>query len=150
MRWVCKTFSALTVHELYEILKLRVSVFVVEQECPYQEIDGHDDGSLHMFYADDRGIAAYARLLPTGVKYEEPSIGRVIVRNDLRGSGLAHQLMGRALAHMIKEWEPERIRLQGQTHLEKFYEGHGFTVVSPSYLEDGIPHVDMIYHNPAK
>lgn len=147
MNWTYKQFSELTGYEVYEILKLRVAVFVVEQECPYHEIDGHDYDSTHVSYIDTKGIAAYTRLLPKGVKYDEPSIGRVIVREDLRGTGLANRLMEHAMHYIIEEWSPEKIRLQAQTHLVDFYGRHGFEVISNPYLEDGIPHVDMFYHN---
>ena len=145
MEWSCEKFEALSSHKLYEILKLRVNVFVVEQNCPYPEIDGNDYEAIHVSYADEKGIAAYTRLLPKGVKYEDPSIGRVIVRSDLRGTGIAHKLMENAVNYVLTEWQPEKIRLQAQTHLAKFYEKHGFEVISEPYTEDQIPHVDMFY-----
>lgn len=144
MGWSCQNFETLSGRDVYEILQLRVDVFVVEQECPYHEIDGNDYEALHIIYRDERGVGAYARLLPAGVNYDAPSIGRVIVRKDLRGGGFAHTLMENALNYMLKRWQPEKINLQAQTHLAYFYEGHGFTVISESYLEDGIPHVDMV------
>ena len=150
MSWTYKEFSELTGYEVYEILKLRVAVFVVEQECPYYEVDGNDYDAVHVSYMDEKGIAAYTRLLPEGVKYEEPSIGRVIVRQDLRGTGLANKLMEHAVHYIVEEWQPEKIRLQAQTHLANFYGKHGFKAISEPYLEDGIPHVDMFYHNTAK
>lgn len=147
MDWKCKAFEELDVRELYEVLKLRVDVFVVEQECPYHELDGNDYKAIHVSYTDEKGTAAYTRLLPTGVKYVEPSIGRVIVRKDLRGTGLANKLMEYAVQYVLTEWQPEKIRLQAQTQLADFYRKHGFEVISEPYLEDKIPHVDMIYHN---
>lgn len=145
MSWSYKAFSELSGYEVYEILKLRVAVFVVEQECPYHEVDGNDYDAIHVSCLDEKGIAAYARLLPEGVKYGEPSIGRVIVRQDLRGTGLANTLMEQAVRYITAEWNPDKIRLQAQTRLADFYGRHGFEVISESYLEDGIPHVDMTY-----
>lgn len=145
MDWSYQKFDELSGYDLYELLRLRVDVFIVEQECPYHEIDGHDYEAIHVSWRDDKGIAAYARLLPGGVKYEEPSIGRVIVRKDLRGTGLADKLMSSATHYVLTEWQPKKIRLQAQTHLAAFYGRHGFEVISASYLEDGIPHVDMIH-----
>ena len=147
MGWSCEKFDALSGRKLYEILKLRVDVFVVEQDCPYHELDGNDYEAIHVSYTDEKGIAAYTRLLPEGVKYAEPSIGRVIVRTDLRGAGLANKLMEYAMDYVLTKWQPEKIRLQAQTHLAKFYEKHGFQVISEPYTEDQIPHVDMFYHN---
>ena len=144
MEWSYQNFNALSGSEVYEVLQLRVSVFVVEQACPYQEIDGYDQASIHISCRDEKGIAAYARLLPAGVKYPDPSIGRVIVRNDLRGSGLADKLMTAALDYVVREWSPKKVKLQAQQHLEGFYIRHGFETISKPYVEDTIPHVDMI------
>ncbi len=147
MEWSYKSFETLSGSNVYEILQLRVNVFVVEQKCAYQEVDGHDHASMHISCRDRKGIAAYARLLPAGVKYTEPSIGRVIVRKDLRGSGLADRLMENALSYILKEWAPKEVKLQAQQHLEGFYSRHGFETTSLPYVEDFIPHVDMIYRN---
>ena len=97
------------------MLKLRVDVFIVEQNCPYHEVDGHDYDAIHIFCSDEEGLAAYARLLPAGVKYMEPSIGRVIVRKNKRGKGLHIFLWNEVLTFMKKQWIPEKIRLQAQT-----------------------------------
>ena len=96
------------------------------------------------FCADEEGLAAYTRLLPAGVKYEEPSIGRVIVAKSKRGTGLAHTLMEYSVRYILDNWFPSSIRLQAQSHLSEFYGKHGFKAVSLPYDEDGIPHVDMI------
>lgn len=145
MKWSNRKFDDLSGRDVYEILRLRVDIFIVEQACPYHEADGNDYEAIHVCCEDSRGLAAYARLLPAGVKYERPSIGRVIVRRDVRGEGIAHTLMERALDFMLREWKPKDIQLQAQTHLVKFYNGHGFTEISEPYEDDGIPHVDMIY-----
>lgn len=144
MNWYYREFHELSGREVYEMLKLRVNVFIVEQNCAYPEIDGYDYESIHVFCQDEEGIAAYARLLPAGVKYADPSIGRVIIRRDLRGTGLAHKLMERNVQYIIKQWQAERMYLQAQHHLAGFYEKHGFHAVSDPYEEDGIPHVDML------
>ncbi|MER2088309.1 MAG: GNAT family N-acetyltransferase [Sporosarcina sp.] len=143
MKWTYNKFEALTSREVYEMLKLRVDVFIVEQNCAYHEIDNFDYEALHIFCTDEAGLSAYARLLPAGVKYPEPSIGRVIIRQDRRGFGLAHELMKRCILHITKEWMPGKIRLQAQEHLAGFYGKHGFKAVSEPYADDGIPHVDM-------
>ncbi|MFJ7935015.1 GNAT family N-acetyltransferase [Sporosarcina sp. NPDC096371] len=144
MKWTYRRFEGLSGREVYEMLKLRVEVFVVEQNCAYPEIDGCDYDSIHVFCTDDDGLIAYARLLPAGLKYEEPSIGRVIVRRDKRGTGVAHSLMKRSIHYILSQWRPDKIHLQAQTHLAEFYTGHGFEVVSEPYDDDGIPHIDMI------
>ena len=145
MELLQQSFDEINGRELYEILKLRVDVFIVEQNCPYAEIDGNDFEAIHITYRDQKGIAAYSRLLPKKVKYEEPSIGRVIVRSDLRGTGLGHELMEEAIHYILKMWKPNKIYLQAQTHLEKFYSQHGFITKSEPYNDDGIPHIDMVY-----
>lgn len=145
MDFIQQSFDEISGRELYEILELRVNVFIVEQNCPYSEIDGNDFEAIHITYRDRTGIAAYTRLLPKNVKYEEPSIGRVIVRSDLRGTGLGHELMENAKHYILDNWKPTLIYLQAQTHLESFYTQHGFKARSKPYNDDGIPHVDMVY-----
>ncbi|MBB6454098.1 ElaA protein [Salirhabdus euzebyi] len=144
MKWIEKEFEQLTVHELYAILKERVDVFVVEQNCAYPEIDNYDQVATHMFLIDEGEIKAYCRLLPSGSKYEEASIGRVLVKEKYRGKGYAIQLMERAVNIMMKEWNEKTIKLQAQAHLSNFYAQFGFEVKSDEYMDDGIPHVDMI------
>lgn len=145
MEWLQQGFDEISGRELYELLKLRVNVFIVEQNCPYAEIDGNDFDAIHITCRDEHGIAAYTRILPKGVKYESPSIGRVIVRSDLRGTGLGHKLMERAIHQVFEKWKPGEIFLQAQTHLEDFYKQHGFNTTSQPYNDDGIPHIDMVY-----
>ena len=110
MKWTYHEFGELSGHEVYEMLKLRVDVFIVEQNCAYHEVDGHDYDAIHIFCSDEEGLAAYARLLPADVKYMEPSIGRVIIRENKRGTGLAHILMERSVDFMKNHWKPEKIR----------------------------------------
>ena len=143
MSWKIYQFDELTSEKLYEFLKLRVDVFVVEQNCPYPELDGLDQVSVHVEYEENGKTLAYARLVPAGVKYELPSIGRVIVHPEARNRGLARLLLHRCIDFIQDEWEAEEIQLQGQVYLQKFYQSVGFQPVSDIYDEDGIPHVDM-------
>lgn len=141
--WTASEFDALSTKELYEILKLRVDVFVVEQNCPYPELDGMDYDALHIQFREEGKLVAYCRVLPPG-KYEEPSIGRVIVDASKRGSGLANELMELAVTEAVKRYSEQPIRLCAQAHLQTFYGRFGFETVSEEFLEDGIPHVYMI------
>lgn len=143
MDWKTYHFEELTTKDLYEVLKLRVDVFVVEQNCPYPELDNLDQQSIHLLCREDGVIQSYARLVPAGAKYDLPSIGRVIVRKEARGRGLAKELLERSIDYILTEWKSKAIQLQGQVYLQEFYQSFGFQPVSESYDEDGIPHVDM-------
>lgn len=143
MAWDVYEFKNLTVLELYEILKLRVDVFVVEQNCPYPELDGLDQEAMHLAYRENGRLLAYARLVPGELKYGVPSIGRVIVCPDARGRGLARELINKCIEYILGEWQSEEIRLQGQLYLKEFYQSFGFDPISDVYDEDGIPHLDM-------
>lgn len=143
LTWKLYGFEELTAAELYEMLKLRVDVFVVEQNCPYPELDNLDQQSVHLAYREDGKILAYARLVPGEIKYGVPSIGRVIVEPAARGRGLARELMNRSIDFIFTEWRPSEIRLQGQLYLKEFYQSFGFNPISDVYDEDGIPHLDM-------
>lgn len=143
MTWKLYRFDELTATELYEMLKLRVDVFVVEQNCPYPELDNLDQQSVHLAYRENGKILAYARLVPGEIKYGVPSIGRVIVDPAARGRGLSRELMNRSVDFIFTEWQPSEIRLQGQLYLKEFYQSFGFNPISDVYDEDGIPHVDM-------
>ena len=138
--WHVRTFTELTVSELYAIMELRQRVFVVEQNCVYQDADGVDQVSRHLWAQQGDAIAAYLRIVPAGAKFAELSIGRVITSPDFRGSGLGRELMKRGIAAA----GAVPIRLGAQAHLEKFYGELGFTRASDIYDEDGIPHVEMV------
>lgn len=143
MAWNSYQFNEFTAQELYNILKLRVEVFVVEQNCPYPELDGLDEVSTHIVYEEGGEVLAYARLVPAGEKYEVPSIGRVIVRKEARGRGLAKELLERCIRYIEEQWKEPEIQLQGQLYLKDFYGSFGFEAISGVYDEDGIPHIDM-------
>ncbi|WP_354197753.1 GNAT family N-acetyltransferase [Bhargavaea ullalensis] len=138
-----KRFEELTTDELYELLRLRVDVFIVEQRCIYGEIDGHDRQALHLIGTDGGEIAAYCRILPPGERYDEPSIGRVIVKTAWRGNGHARGLVERAKDIIRGEWGAVPVRLQAQHHLEPFYGSCGFESISEPYDDEGVPHIDM-------
>jgi ElaA protein len=142
--WEINTFEGLTVQQLYTYLQLRVNVFVVEQKCPYPELDGYDERAFHLAYVENEKVLAYARILPPGVKYNRISIGRVIVSEEVRGKGFAKELMKESLVFIHKNWPSQEIQLQAQTHLRSFYGSFGFVATSEEYDEDGIPHVDMV------
>jgi len=143
LRWTTKRFADLTVHELYDLLRLRVDIFVVEQTCPYPEIDGQDQHAVHLFASDkDGALIACARILPPE-KDDRPHIGRIAVRKDLRGKGIASELMHRALEIVKEQYGSRRSALAAQAHLEHYYARFGFRRHGPDYIWDGIPHVDM-------
>jgi ElaA protein len=142
--WIIKSFNELTTIELYSYLQLRVNVFIVEQSCPYPELDGYDLDSYHLTYIENDEVLAYARILPAGIKYQRISIGRVIVDQKSRGRGLAKELMNQAIEFSREKWPNTDIQLQAQTYLKHFYGSFGFIEISEEYDEDGIPHVDML------
>ncbi|WP_227396460.1 GNAT family N-acetyltransferase [Jeotgalibacillus aurantiacus] len=144
MNWELKRFDELNTRELYNILQARNAIFVVEQECAYHEIDGHDPDCWHLSLKIDGELAAYSRLLERGVKYDIASIGRIIVPEKFRGNGLARLLVQRSIDIMVNDWKEKEIKLQAQTYLRDFYESFGFEATSEEYLDDGIPHVDMV------
>jgi ElaA protein len=146
-KWQNKTFNSLTTHELYDILKLRVDIFVVEQTCYYPELDDHDRHSetRHLFCYQNGNIQAYLRVLPKGLTYDDHiSIGRVAIAKSARGTGLGHQLMQQGLSICQQCFPNQAIKISAQQHLEKFYQQHGFTTASAMYLEDDIPHIAML------
>ena len=141
LRWKDRSFDELTASQLYAIIALRERVFVVEQKCAYQDADGYDQVSRHIWAEDDAAaIQAYLRIVPAGVKFAEISIGRVVTSPDSRGGGLGRVLMQRG----IELVGPHAIHLGAQAHLEKFYNSLGFTRASDVYDEDGIPHIEML------
>lgn len=145
MNWSVIPYSDLSLDDFHDILSLRVEVFVVEQDCVYQEVDGKDKASFHLIGKDeDNNILAYSRILPGGISYDEPSIGRVVVSKRSRNKGLGRVMMNECLNFMYKEFPGQSIRISAQTYLKKFYEEIGFQDTGKSYLEDGIPHLEML------
>ncbi|HFI0237767.1 TPA: GNAT family N-acetyltransferase [Streptococcus suis] len=148
MQWEIKAFDQLSLQELYSILTLRTDVFVVEQGCPYPEVDGKDPNCLHLLGTDGGELVAYLRILPAGLSYDEVSIGRVVIKSSHRGKGLGRPMMEQAIHFITNEWKESQIKIGAQAHLEKFYGSLGFEPVSEVYLEDNIPHLDMLYSKP--
>lgn len=148
LTWQCASFDDLTPADLYSAMELRQRVFVVEQNCPYMDADGIDGEAMHLLGWDTsseaRRLAAYARLLPPGIKYPEASIGRVCTHPDARGAGKGKELMGEAIQLVEGSGWGRDIRIAAQMYLERFYEGFGFRRVTDPYLDDDIWHVDML------
>lgn len=136
-------FSELSTQQLYDILQLRSEVFVVEQDCVYQDIDGNDDKAYHVLFYDQDILVAYTRILPPGAYFEELSIGRVIVKETHRSQKLGHELMKVSIEFALKTYPRSIIKISAQQYLIKFYESHGFVISGEGYLEDGIPHISM-------
>ena len=145
MNWKIKRFEELTTTELYEILRIRAEVFVVEQTCVYQDLDLKDKKAYHLFCEIDGEIVAYLRILDKNVSYPEISIGRVLTTEMNRGKGLAREMMQRAIAFVKEELNETQIRISAQLYLKRFYESLGFSVTSDIYLEDDIEHIEMVY-----
>jgi ElaA protein len=143
LQWKIKRFEALSVNELYNLLQLRAEVFIVEQNCVYQDIDGKDEKALHLIGEDSGNIVAYARLFKPHDYFEEASIGRVVVREKTRAQKIGHILMREAIQVIETHFEETKITISAQLYLKHFYESHGFVQTSETYLEDDIPHIRM-------
>ena len=144
MNFSVKSYQELSLDEFYEIMKLRIDVFVVEQNCPYPEIDGKDKKSLHLIMKSGDELAGYLRILPEGVSYDTPSIGRVIIAPAYRGKELGQILVQKGIDHIVENFENKNITIGAQAPLVNFYGSLGFEQISEIYLEDDIPHMDMI------
>lgn len=145
LHWTLKPYEELNPTELYELLQLRVAVFVVEQNCPFQDLDGLDDRAYHLLGRTPTGeLAAYARLFEAGISYEQVAIGRVAVGLAHRRAGLGQELMRQAVAQCEALFGPQPIKLGAQQYLERFYQSFGFAQCGEGYLEDGIPHLPML------
>ncbi len=142
---VVKSFNQLSTIELYSILQLRSEVFVVEQDCVYQDIDNKDQKALHLFFIEKEEVIAYTRLFKSGDYFKEASIGRVVIQENYRKQGLGHRLMKASINTIEEKFETSNITISAQTYLKHFYESHNFKQVGVEYLEDGIPHIRMIY-----
>ena len=145
MNWTWARFAELGVDDLYDALALRSRVFVIEQNCNFQDADGVDRVSWHLLGRDDNGVLqAYLRLVDPGVKYAEPSMGRVITAPEARARGLGRVLVAEGLARCAQVWPRHGVRISAQARLERFYAGFGFVGVGETYIEDDIPHLEMI------
>lgn len=138
-----KRFNELSTVELYNLLQLRSEVFVVEQNCVYQDIDGKDEKALHVLGYYQGDLAAYARLFNKGCYFDETSIGRVVVSPKYRDKKFGHDLMKTAIEAISEFYNEKEITISAQEYLQKFYESHGFVKISEMYLEDDIPHIRM-------
>jgi len=139
-----KTFNEFSLDELYRVLQLRSEVFVVEQDCVYQDIDGKDQKALHVLGFKNKELIAYSRCFDKGNYFEEASIGRVIVKQNERKFSYGHELLKASLAAIESRFKTTKIKISAQVYLTKFYESHGFQQIGQGYLEDGIPHIAMI------
>lgn len=145
LQWKYKSFEELTNSELYMIMQLRMEIFSVEQNCVYQDADNKDFESFHLAAWDNDTLVAYCRILPPGLSFKEASIGRVITAAVYRKSGVGRELMKRAIETTLHQFKCRQITIGAQLYLKKFYESLGFVRISDTYLEDGIPHIEMRY-----
>ena len=145
MNFIIKYFSEFTLIELYEILQIRSKIFVVEQDCVYQDVDGKDQKSLHVYGKKNDKIVAYTRIFKPGDYFENASIGRVLVAQEERKFGFGHDLMKASIKTVKTHFKSDKITISAQKYLKNFYESHNFVQVGEAYLEDGIPHIEMLY-----
>ena len=144
MRLCVKRFHELTLDELYRLLRLRVAVFVVEQNCPYPELDGRDQRAVHVWLEDEEGLQAYLRVMDRGVESEHVSIGRVIAVK--RRGGIGSRLLREGIRVAREVFNAESIYLEAQAYARRFYERQGFRQISDEYVDDGIPHIQMLLY----
>ena len=142
MELFVRRFDELDIHDLYEIMKLRCDVFIVEQECHYEDIDGRDINAIHVYLKDNNEIVGYLRILDKGVVFKEVSIGRVIAKR--RRVGICSELLKAGLKAAKKYYNADKIKIEAQVYAKSFYERVGFKVCGAEFLEDGIPHVPMV------
>ena len=142
--WIIRQFNELSTTELYSYLALRAEVFIVEQNCPYQDLDGMDQRAVHLLGYDGDLLVSCARIFAPGDCYTEASIGRVITKPSHRSKKIGHELMKTAIDYCLKTYNHPPIKISAQAYLEKFYESHGFNTISDIYLEDNIPHIKML------
>lgn len=145
MNWIhYSSFNEFTPHHLYNVLKLRQEIFIIEQECIYNDIDGLDDKSEHLLLLEqDESLVGYLRIVPAGIKFDECSLGRIVINQKHRGRGIGKKLVQRGIEIVYKS-DFRTIRIEAQAHLEKFYKSIGFQTVSNIYSVDEIPHLQMV------
>jgi ElaA protein len=141
--WHFAPFAQLTARQVHDLYRLRVDVFIVEQNCVFQDVDGVDPQCWHLLGYEGKHLVAYCRFVPPGVKFPEPSIGRVITARSVRGTGMGRVLMREAMGRAGALWPGKGLRIGAQAHLERFYNEFGFTKSSEPYDEDGILHIEM-------
>ncbi len=146
LKWRFKIFDELTAAELYAIMQLRNEVFVVEQNCVYQDADNKDQQSWHLTCWDEDKLVAYTRIIPPGISYTMASIGRVVTSPKYRNTGAGKKLMEESINKTFSQFNCTEIKIGAQVYLTKFYQSLGFVQSSEEYLEDGIPHIEMILH----
>lgn len=139
-----KNFSTLTLDELHDLLLLRSEVFVVEQDCVYQDVDGKDKKAIHVLGYKEDELVAYTRIFKAGDYFEKASFGRVVVKENARKFGYGHDLLKQTLHVMEKHFGKVATKISAQTYLRRFYKAHGFEQTGSEYLEDGIPHIAML------
>ncbi|SEN83690.1 ElaA protein [Amphibacillus marinus] len=144
LKWKMKKFTEFTTLEWYQIAKLRVDTFIVEQKCTYRDLDDYDQVSTHIFLQKNDQIVAYMRLIPSGNYYQEASLGRVIVKESERGFGYGRELLDKGVHHLTEQMGEQVVRIQAESYLKDLYESYGFQVISEPYLEFNIWHVDML------
>jgi len=144
LQWSWKSFEQITKEELYEVLSFRQSIFVVEQKSWYQDADGLDNISLHLLLKENTFLVGYLRLIPPGKKYDTPSIGRIAIKENLRGNAIGSELVKRGIKKSSETYLTDSVTISAQNYLTKFYQNHGFTIQGEIYDEDGIPHVKMV------
>lgn len=144
IHWILKNFRHLTPDELYAIIRLRIEVFVVEQNCVFQDLDNKDQKCMHFMGWDNDLLCAYTRIVPPGIAYDLPAIGRVVTSPQSRGNGLGRILMEKSIAETKKLYGDTDVKVGAQLYLKKFYTSLGFIQTSDIYLEDGIEHIEMI------
>ena len=144
MIFITKKFNELTTHELYDIIQLRSEVFVVEQNCVYQDLDDKDKLAYHILGTLNNQIIAYARIFKSGDYFSEPSIGRIVVKNEFRKHKYGYQLVLYSIQFIENNFKKSNIKISAQSYLVKFYNSLGFYQIGEEYLEDGIPHIKML------
>ena len=144
IEWQWCRLDDLSAQQLYAVFATRAEIFVIEQNCIYLDLDGRDVGAMHLIAWAGTEVAAYARILDPGTAFAEPSIGRVLPAKAFRGSGRGRELFAKSVAHAAALYPGQNIRIGAQSHLERFYASFGFVKASEEYIEDGIPHIEML------
>ncbi len=146
--WIWKSFSELTTAELYEIIRLRERVFAIEQKCVYLDCDNQDQKAMHLMGWQNGQLASYLRAFGPGIKYAESAFGRVVTAPEFRGSGNGRKIVAEGISQIQREFGSPAIRISAQAYLERFYSDFGFVRVGEEYLEDDIPHIEMLLKSP--